>query len=383
MIKLIKTIVALSSILGVTIFSSKNQDLNPFYEQDKMDKQFIDNYLFNRDSNDSKDDLTSIYVYKKFGHINDFDISINLIDPDNLILRKSISFTKVGSNKFHYQVLFKTDRDETIVIKEGKDYFNSGLENEKIIPADLKFDFSLVDTYGEVIISCRDDNNALNRSTLSFKLTKPQDVIATSDEYNTYCGASLYNNKFKIKRHSLEIYNLQPSMNEKYYFYLPVSRIYARQVGYRFISCKNAYLYLKDDYGYFEKILPEKDKKFPNYRKIMYASTVFNERNYLTEFYLPQLGYVDRVTHMMSKNEKDFQYGVQTNTLYFPKNKYNYYKEIDAIFYIENIFFDNINLTFNFKIKFDNNYIDNAVLDYRGVPSSDKYYKNFMMEYKI
>lgn len=376
MIKLFNYLFIGASILSSTTKPNLNvvQKVYEQFTQDQIDRDLIPRYDFERQLPPYEDRSNIKITQYDFSRFLDF--SINLDDYKADTYSTTFKIKRSTAFSIHIDVTMTNESGETFSLF-SKDYLE--MKPEETINVDVVMDFTKMKSWGKFEISCYRINDPEIKNLLAFYLSKPRVIQQLSQEVRVFWQASLKNGVLSNHEIRLEIYNLPPLIYEEYYLKVPVDKIYIRVFNRQSISYKKALVFIKDDYGYMKKAYDISDPRFEGYVGNTMGKNSIGYEN-LNLFSFNYSFYVDQRTHMMSKKKDDFEFSAPCTQFFMPKGKYEYYKEVDCLFYLEDVFYTGRDVIYPFKVSFLNENADERIVDSKSETLSDSIYQKFMKE---
>lgn len=377
MIKLIKLLSLSASLLSVGFQNEATNKINRAFDYeaiDAKDKKIIPRYDFERTLPDPGDIVNIPISQHDFATIEDFYINIDDYTGDTY--KTSVNIVHFTYESLYIKFAMTTAEGETYVL--GQKHIPKKTYHTRT-PFDLIIDFTKMKSWATFTISCYEPLNPDVVNKVDFKLSKPKEIVLTSKELRVFWYAKFKNGLLSNEEIRVEIYNLPSLIYENYYLRVPIEKIYLRPFNRKYLTYDSSYVFIKDDYGYMKKAYDLIDPRFEGYvgNRFSKSHTNYNNLNYLSFNYNY---YVDRRTHLMSKNSKEFEYPAPCTQFFMPKGKYEMYKKVECALYIKNIFSTGINVVYPFKVEFLNEHPDNRIIDSKSETISDDIYQKFMKE---
>lgn len=377
MFKFIKLVTIGAALFSVGTKNSAPNKINKSIDYaalDAADKAIIPRYNFSRSLPEFKvvkDYKVEEYPFSKFGN---FYINLDDYKGDTYKTRVNVSLKTYESVILYFQMV--TAEGESYMLREE---FFPLRKHYMSFDIDLVLDFSKMKSRATFALCCYELHNYKEENRIEFTLSKPGEMILTSQELRImwcvkYIDGLLSNEEIRV-----EIYNLPSLILEDYYFRVPVDNIYMRPFNQTSLSFRNAYVFIKDDHGYMKKAYDLIDPRFEGYVGNRISTNKVGPNN-LTKMYFRYDNYVDRRTHLMSKNANDFEYSAPCTQFFMPKGKYELYKEVECVYYLTNVFYTGINVVYPFKVQFLSEHPDNKIVDSKTETISDDVYQKFMKE---
>ena len=377
MFKAIKLLTISASLFSVGIKNEVPNKINKAFDYeaiDARDKKIIPRYDFTRTLPDPGTIVDIPITQHSFATIEDFYINIDDYTGDTYTT--SVNIVHFTLEELDMKFEMTTAEGETYLLGQKhvpkKTYYTR-------TPFELVLDFTKMKTWATFTISCYEPINPDIINKVEFKLSKPKEIVMTSKELRIFWYAKFQGGLLSNEEIRVEIYNLPSLILENYYLRVPVDMIYIRPFNRKYLTYGSGYVFIKDDYGYMKKAYDLIDPRFEGYvgNRLSKSRTNYDNLHYLAFNYN---NYVDRRTHLMSKNSKDFEYSAPCTQFFMPKGKYEMYKEVECALYMTDIFSTGVNVVYPFKVEFLNEHPDNRIIDSKEATLSDDIYQKFMRE---